>query len=266
MAAVRPPAVAGSFYPRDAQTLRATVHEHLNSARGARTYADAWPKALIVPHAGFVYSGPVAAPAYLSLEPGAEIIHRVVLIGPSHRVAFEGLALPSHAGFATPLGRVPVDETSRRHLLTLPFVQTLDEAHQDEHALEVQLPFLQEIVPTFSILPVVVGRATPHQVAEVLERVWGGDETVVVVSSDLSHYHGYTTAQAMDAATADAIERLQPDRIGHDDACGRIAIQGLLQVAAAQSLTATRLDLRNSGDTAGGRREVVGYGAWALTT
>ena len=268
MATVRPPAVAGAFYPGNAQTLRAVVNEHLNVAREARALrssGESWPKALIVPHAGYMYSGPVAAHAYLALEPGADIVERIVLLGPRHHVPFEGIAVPSNTAFETPLGRVPIDETSRRRILALPFVKALDDAHQWEHSLEVQLPFLQVVLDTFAVLPMAVGRATPEQVSSVLDALWGGEETVIVISSDLSHYHDYETAKRMDAATAEAIERLEPSRIGHDYACGRIGVQGLLEAAKQHRLEPRTLDLRSSGDTAGGRDEVVGYGAWAFT-
>jgi len=265
MAAVRPPAVAGSFYPARAHALRAVVREYLNEARRSVGSLDAVPKAIVVPHAGYTYSGPVAASAFVLLESSSEVVDRVVLIGPSHHVPFEGLALPSSTAFETPLGRVPIDETARRQLLELPFVSAIDDAHRWEHSLEVQLPFLQEVLGTFAVLPIAVGRAGPEQVAEVLEALWGGDETVLVISSDLSHYHDYDTARRMDAATAAAIESLQPNRIGYEDACGRIGVQGLLEAAQGRSLASHTLDLRSSGDTAGARDEVVGYGAWAFT-
>lgn len=268
MATIRPPAVAGSFYPADAQSLRALVREHLEGARESLAPAspdEPWPKALIVPHAGYMYSGPVAAQAYLTLEPGAQIVERIVLLGPSHHVPFEGLSVPSSTAFETPLGRVPIDETSRRQALALPFVHTLDDAHHWEHSLEVQLPFLQVVLGTFAVLPMAIGRATPAEVRTALDALWGGDETVIVISSDLSHYHDYATAKRMDAATARAIESLAPGKIGHEDACGRIGVQGLLESAQRRALVPRTLDLRSSGDTAGGRDEVVGYGAWAFT-
>ena len=268
MVLVRPPAVAGSFYPANAQSLRAVVAEHLDEAHGssAPSRSDApWPKALIVPHAGYVYSGPVAARAYAALEPGADVVERIILIGPSHHVPFEGVALPSNTAFETPLGRVPIDETSRRQILALPFVHTFDDAHHFEHSLEVQLPFLQVVLETFSVLPLSIGRTTPSHVHAVIDALWGGDETVVVVSSDLSHYHDYETAKRMDAVTADAIESLDPARIRFEDACGRTGVQALLHAARERSLLPQTLDLRSSGDTAGGRDEVVGYGAWAFT-
>jgi AmmeMemoRadiSam system protein B len=265
MAGIRSAAVAGAFYPRDAQVLRRVVWECLDSARASFAPTTTWPKAVIVPHAGYVYSGAVAAPAYLALSAGSDVIHRVVLLGPSHRVPFEGLAVPEHESFETPLGRVRIDETSRRDLLSARLVQARDDAHRWEHALEVQLPFLQEVLESFSILPIVIGHVSSERVAAVLERVWGGDETVIVVSSDLSHYHPYNDAKRIDATTAEAIERLEPARIHHDDACGRTGIQGLLTTAKHHGLSAQRLDLRSSGDTAGRRDEVVGYGAWAFT-
>jgi AmmeMemoRadiSam system protein B len=241
------------------------VQEHLNEARESFAPRDSWPKALIAPHAGYMYSGPVAARAYITLEPGRGTISRIVLLGPSHHVPFGGVAVPSNSAFETPLGRIPVDEPARQRALELPFVHTLDEAHHWEHSLEVQLPFLQEVLEGFSVLPLAVGRATPVEVSDVLEALWGGDETVIVISSDLSHYHSYETAKRMDASTAEAIERLEPARIDHEDACGRIAVQGLLGIAKKRELDVQTLDLRSSGDTAGGRDQVVGYGAWAFT-
>ena len=265
MAAVRPPAVAGSFYPAGSSALRGVLREYLDSARPSLVPAGAPPKALIVPHAGYMYSGPVAANAFVLLEPWRETIQHVVLLGPSHHVPFDGLAVPSDKAFETPLGAVPIDDVARSRLRELPFVRVLDAAHHWEHSLEVQLPFLQEVLGTFAVLPITVGRAAPEQVSQALEALWGGDETVIVVSSDLSHYHDYDTAKRMDAATASAIESLQPDRISHEDACGRIGVQGLLGAAQRHALAPRTLDLRSSGDTAGGHHEVVGYGAWAFT-
>ena len=212
-----------------------------------------------------MYSGYTAARAFATLEPGRDLIDRVVLLGPSHHVAFDGLAAPSSTAFETPLGRVPIDENGRRRLLELSFVEELDDAHHWEHSLEVQLPFLQESLQRFSVLPLAVGRATPEQVDAALEVAWGGDETLIVISSDLSHYHSYASAKRLDAATAEAIESLRPADISDEGACGRIGIQGLLRVAKRNSLQTSTLDLRSSGDTAGGREEVVGYGAWAFT-
>ncbi|MDH3818830.1 MAG: AmmeMemoRadiSam system protein B [Myxococcales bacterium] len=262
---VRPPAVAGSFYPADPQALRAVVREHLGMAREHFAPSDPWPKAFIVPHAGYMYSGPVAANAFVLLERSRGVVQRILILGPSHHIPFEGLAVPSSTDFETPLGRVPIDESARELLLALPFAHVLDDAHHWEHSLEVQLPFLQEVLGTFTVLPIAIGRAAPEQVARALEALWGGDETVIVISSDLSHYHDYDTAKRMDAATAGAIEALEPERLGHEDACGRIGVQGLLEAAQRHSLVANTLDLRSSGDTAGGRDEVVGYGAWAFT-
>lgn len=268
MATVRPPAVAGSFYPEDAQSLHALVLEYLNRAHESfepKRSGGAWPKALIVPHAGYMYSGQVAARAYAALEPGSEVVDRVVLVGPSHHVWFRGVAVPSTAAFETPLGLVPVDEIARRQVLAFPFVHTFDDAHHWEHSLEVQLPFLQVVLERFSVLPMAVGGAQPAEVRTALDALWGGDETVIVISSDLSHYHDYQTAKRMDAATARAIESLDPARIGHDDACGRVGVQALLESARERSLIPQTLDLRSSGDTTGRRNEVVGYGAWAFT-
>jgi AmmeMemoRadiSam system protein B len=220
---------------------------------------------LIVPHAGYVYSGEIAALGFVRLEPWCDLVRRVVLIGPSHRVGFPGLAVPSHAAFDTPLGRVPVDDDARQTVLSRTLATVRDDAHRWEHSLEVQLPFLQEVLKSFAVLPIAVGRASPAEVTGALEALWGGDETVIIISSDLSHHHDYATAKRMDGATAVAIETLQPNAIGLEDACGRIAVQGLLGSAKTHALHARTLDLRSSGDTVGGRREVVGYGAWAFT-
>ena len=241
------------------------VHEYLDGARKRSSPDDAWPKALIVPHAGYMYSGAVAANAFVLLEPSREVVEHVVLLGPSHHVPFDGLAVPSNRAFETPLGTVPIGETARRQILALPFVNIVDDAHHWEHSLEVQLPFLQEVLGSFSVLPIAVGRGSPEQVDDALEALWGGDETVIVISSDLSHHYDYATAKVMDATTASAIESLEPERIAHEDACGSIGVQGLLGVARRRSLAARTLDLRSSGDTAGGRDQVVGYGAWAFT-
>ncbi|MDH3653195.1 MAG: AmmeMemoRadiSam system protein B [Myxococcales bacterium] len=265
MATVRAAAVAGSFYPGDTYALRAVVREYLDAARETTEPRDPWPKALIVPHAGYMYSGPVAASAFIQIEASRERVSRVVLIGPSHHIWFAGLAVPSSTAFHTPLGSVDIDETARQQILRFPFVDVLDDAHHREHSLEVQLPFLQELLGDFAVLPIAVGRASPAQVEEVLEALWGGEETLIVVSSDLSHYFDYDTAKRMDTATASAIESLEPQRIHSDDACGRIGMQGLLKAARRHGLIARTLDLRSSGDTAGGREEVVGYGAWELT-
>jgi MEMO1 family protein len=260
MHTIRQPAVAGMFYPGDAQELHQQVQELLGAAHAEGPP----PKALIVPHAGYVYSGPVAASAYAHLLPLRDRIRRVVLLGPAHRVAFRGLAASSATEFRTPLGGIPLDTAALPRLLELPQMQMLDTAHAQEHSLEVQLPFLQETLGDFRLLPLVVGDASYMDVAEVLELVWGGPETLILISSDLSHYHDYTTAQRMDRATSEAIVTLRPERIDYDHACGRTPVGGLLLAARKHGLHATLLDLRNSGDTAGPRDQVVGYGAYAL--
>jgi AmmeMemoRadiSam system protein B/AmmeMemoRadiSam system protein A len=266
MAGVRQAAVAGMFYPADAGELRAMVREMLRAApAGASAAGEGWAKALIAPHAGYIYSGPVAGSAYRQIEAARGHVRRVVLIGPAHRVAVEGLAVSGARAFATPLGEVPVDESAVERVLQLPFVHVLDQAHAREHSLEVHLPFLQEVLGDFALVPLVFGAATAEQVAQALELLWGGEETLIVVSSDLSHYHEYNQARALDGQTARAIETLRPDSIAPEQACGRTAIQGLLQAAARHGLRVHTLDLRNSGDTAGPRDQVVGYGAWSLT-
>ncbi len=257
---VRPPAVAGLFYPADPPTLRRTVAGFLAEAPAT----DEAPKAIIAPHAGYAYSGPIAGTAYAQLLPAAEQLRRVVLLGPAHRVPIRGLAVPSVDAFMTPLGLVPIDTDAVAALRELPFVVVSDAAHREEHAIEVQLPFLQQLASDFAIVPIVVGAAKPEEVAAALDRVWGGDETRIVVSSDLSHYHDYATARRLDAQTTEAIEAMAPERFHRDAACGRLPIAGLLQAAKRRGMHARTLDLRNSGDTAGRRDQVVGYGAYAV--
>ena len=257
----RSPAVAGRFYPRDPLELRALVTALLAAAP---TGAHEAPKAIIVPHAGYIYSGPIAASAYVQFRPASHLIKRIVLLGPSHHVAFLGVAASAFDAFATPLGLVRCDLESSRKLASLSQVRVLDEAHAYEHALEVQLPFLQVLLDDFQIVPLVIGEASTEQVGRVVDALWGGPETRFVISSDLSHYHDWQTARDLDQQTAEAIVALQPERIGEEQACGKIAIRGMLVAARNHGLTARTLDLRNSGDTAGPHRQVVGYGAFAF--
>ncbi|MCW8955248.1 MAG: AmmeMemoRadiSam system protein B [Gammaproteobacteria bacterium] len=260
MNTTRPPAVAGMFYPADPAQLRQDIEHYLARATPARFS----PKAIIAPHAGYIYSGPVAASAYASLIPAHNKIKHVILLGPAHRVPLIGLAAPSVDNFSTPLGKIPINKTLIKQLQRLPQVKTLDAAHELEHSLEVQLPFLQIILDDFDLLPLVVGDADMASVAEVLNLVWGDDDTLIVISSDLSHYHDYSTAQNMDQTTSRAIEQLQPEHIHYDMACGRNPVNGLLSLARKKGLKAITLDLRNSGDTAGPRDKVVGYGAYVF--
>lgn len=259
MSTIREPAVAGMFYPGDARELHAMVQEML---RQVPAIDEPPPKAIIAPHAGYIYSGPVAASAYARLHSVRKTIERVILLGPSHRVGFPGLATSSAAIFRTPLGDVPIDTETVARLAALPQVRPLDQAHQLEHSLEVHLPFLQESLDRFTLVPLVVGDASADEVADVLEQVWGGDETLIVISSDLSHYHDYDTAVRMDRETSRAIEQLRDEALQYEDACGRTPITGLLRLARRKHLTVETIDLRNSGDTAGPRDQVVGYGAY----
>jgi AmmeMemoRadiSam system protein B len=257
---VRPPAFAGSFYPADAGELRRLVQFCLAGAvpcEARRTL-----KAFVLPHAGLIYSGPVAGSGYLCLERDRDTVQRVVLVGPSHRVAFKGLAASEASSFATPLGEVPLDEAAIAGVLELPQVQLLEAAHAHEHSLEVQLPFLQVALGSFKLVPLVVGEASAEEVGEVLDRLWGGPETRIVVSSDLSHYHDSTLARKLDEETAEAIEQLQP--VMTEQACGATPLNGLLCAARHHRLHGHTLDLRNSGDTAGDHSRVVGYGAFAF--
>jgi AmmeMemoRadiSam system protein B len=258
MTLIRTPAVAGQFYPESSGELSATVATLLKEAQGWDTIA---PKALIVPHAGYVYSGPVAATAYARLQPYRDQYQRVILMGPCHRTPVHGLALSSADAYRTPMGDVPLDKTAIASL-DCPGVQIFNESHQNEHSLEVHLPFLQVLLGDFSVVPVVVGDAQPEQVSQVLDALWGGPETLIVISSDLSHYLKYDEARAIDAVTCRAIEDLDAGQINHDMACGATPVAGLLIAAKRRGMKVTTLDLRNSADTTGDEGLVVGYGAW----
>jgi MEMO1 family protein len=256
---IRQPAVAGLFYPGTATELANDVRAMLTAAHPAEVV----PKAMIAPHAGYVYSGAIAASAYAALKHVAPRIRRVVLLGPTHRVAVRGLALPGAEAFATPLGEVPLDIEAAQAIAHLPQVGISPQAHAREHALEVQLPFLQTALGDFKLLPLAVGMATPEEVAEVLELLWGGEETLIVISSDLSHYLPYQQAQAVDRSTAQAVLQLRQP-LSHEQACGGTPINGLILAARKHHLVPHLLDLRNSGDTAGSHDGVVGYAAFAF--
>jgi MEMO1 family protein len=259
---VRPPAVAGMFYPGEAAELRRSLLDCFGQAR--MQDVPLHPKALVVPHAGYIYSGPVAASAYRLLEPWRKVIRRVVLLGPVHRVWVPGLALPGVAAFDTPLGLITLDQEAIARIADLPQVEISPTAHAQEHSLEVHLPFLQTVLADFSLIPLAVGEASPEEVAQVLDRLWGGDETLIVVSSDLSHFMHYTEAERMDLATAHTILRLD-NHLDGNQACGAYPINGLLLAARRRGLVAHLVDLRNSGDTAGDHSRVVGYGAFVFT-
>jgi len=261
----RHPAVAGSFYPAEPAALREEVARCLREARAAAPASSGPPKMLVVPHAGTTYSGPVAASAYAMLAGTArERIRRVVLLGPAHRVPVRGLAAPTVLAFATPLGAIPLDQAALREVAELAFVERSDRAHEWEHSLELQLPFLQQVLgQDFSLVPLVVGDARPEEVAQVLERLWGDDETLVLISSDLSHYLPYAAARERDGETVDRLLDFDT-AIAPDQACGAHALNGALIVAKRHGLVPRVLDLRNSGDTAGDRRRVVGYASLAF--
>jgi MEMO1 family protein len=262
MSNIRLPAVSGKFYPDDPLALTSDVQRYIAAAAGQNTSGA--PKILIVPHAGYVYSGAVAGAAYAALEQAADKITKVVLFGPAHRIAFRGLAAPVATTFDTPLGPLPIDQHAIAAIRDMSQVTQRDDAHAEEHSLEVQLPFLQILLGAFDLTPIVVGEASSQEVAAVMDRLWGGEETLIVISSDLSHYLEHGAAQRLDAETAVAIETLNPERIGHNQACGRIPVAGALLTARSRGMRVVRYDLRNSGDTAGGKDRVVGYGAWGL--
>lgn len=258
---VRSSAVAGIFYPSDPRELHSDIEDLLQHA----DLHNELPKAIIAPHAGYTYSGPIAANAYSSFYNQQVPIERIILIGPAHRVSFGGIAASSADYFSTPLGEVPVDHDSLSMSLSNGSVKYIDAAHEQEHCLEVHLPFMQHIFEQeFKIVPLVIGQASASQVAGVLRDLWGGSETLVVVSSDLSHYHDYETAKVLDKQTTSSIEKFHGEELNYESACGRVPIQGLLIVAKEKGLQCMTVDLRNSGDTMGSHDRVVGYGAYAF--
>ena len=262
MASVRPAAVAGMFYPRDPLSLAAEVDDLLGGV-GDLAPRIGFPKALVVPHAGYVYSGSVAARAYDELAPARGVVKRVVLLGPVHRVPVRGLAAPSATAFATPLGEIQLDRAALRSVQDLPQVVESEAAHALEHSLEVQVPFLQRVLGEFALVPFAVGMASVGEVAQVIERLWGGPETVVIVSTDLSHYHSYDDARRIDSGTLARVAAYATD-IDHDEACGATPLNGLLSFAKTRSMRMKRLAACNSGDTAGDKERVVGYSSVAL--
>lgn len=264
MSLTRPAAVAGMFYPSEPKALARELDACFSGAAAPGSgAATGVPKALIVPHAGYIYSGAIAASAYSRLASVRSTIRRVVLFGPAHRVAVRGLALPSARRFETPLGAVDLDAEAIAAVADLPFVGQSDAVHALEHSLEVQLPFLQRVLDDFKLVPFAVGHASAEQVAQVMDRLWGGGETLILVSSDLSHYHPYRSAQEIDRDTAATILAKRPG-LDHEQACGATPINGLLACATRRGLDVSLLDLRSSGDTAGDRSRVVGYASFAF--
>jgi AmmeMemoRadiSam system protein B len=260
MKTIRPAAVAGSFYPADPDSLARLITSQLEKVK--LLSPPPHPKAFIAPHAGYIYSGEIAASAYKQILPIKNQIKRVILIGPSHHIAFNGLAISSADYFSTPLGNIPLDSDAHTLLATHHNVTVSNQAHQAEHSLEVQLPFLQTVLDEFTIVPIITGDATPQQVATIIDLLWGSTETLLVISSDLSHYHDYHTARQLDKKTTQAILNLDIQAIDPELACGCTGIRGLLYFASQHPMTIKALDIRNSGDTAGDRNSVVGYGAF----
>jgi AmmeMemoRadiSam system protein B len=262
MSAIRPAAVAGSFYPAESSRLAAEIAAYLSQVPTDAPPARA-PKAIIAPHAGYIYSGPIAASIYARLAPLRGRVKRVVLAGPAHRVYVHGVAVPAADAFASPLGTVKLDTDAIASLRALSFVAVSDHAHAMEHSLEVHVPFLQAVLGDFTLVPLVVGDASPDRMAQVFDALWGGEETLIVVSSDLSHYLPYERACVRDRDTARAILQMDASLVP-EEACGCAPINGLLRVARKRNLEPEQVDLRNSGDTAGDRARVVGYGAFAF--
>lgn len=257
---VRPAAVAGMFYPEQPEKLKESVKNLLNNAQ----HQVGIPKAIISPHAGYIYSGAAAAEAFAALQSTSHKVKRVVLLGPAHRVHLKGIAAPSVAAFRTPLGDIKLDRKALKQLESLPQVRIFDEAHEQEHCLEVQLPFLQACLGEFSLVPLVVGDTRPEEVADVLDMLWGGEETLIVISSDLSHYHEYNESRRIDQHTSSIIEDYDFSKLTPQQACGAYPVKGMLLCASKRNMKIDRRALCNSGDSAGSRDRVVGYGAWCL--
>jgi AmmeMemoRadiSam system protein B len=256
---IRHAAVAGAFYPDEPDALRRNIDEMLFEIDVSAHKKS--PKALIAPHAGYIYSGPTAAAAYALLDP--EKVKRVILLGPTHRFLLSGLALPDADAFETPLGKVSLDLEFIRKISDMEQVHISNDSHTYEHSLEVHLPFLQRQLKQFTLVPLAVGQARPELVAEVLDALWGGDETIIIISSDLSHFHSYETAMRIDQKSVEAILNLDAS-ITHEQACGATPINGLLSIVSKHPLKPELIDFRNSGDTAGPRDQVVGYAAIAF--
>lgn len=262
---IRPPAVAGMFYPADPQELTRMVFGYLASNTPEMDVDATDIRAIIAPHAGYIYSGPVAASVYQYLATLKNSITNIILVGPSHRVPLLGLATSSAEYFSTPLGNIPINRSLTDQFNQLPFVSELDQAHSMEHSLEVHLPFLQLTLEQFQLVPIVAGDASADEVSQLVELALQEKNSLLVISSDLSHYHDYGTAQQLDRDTCDAIESLSVQKLDSQHACGYIPVRGLLKYAKEHGLTAKTVDCRNSGDTAGPRNEVVGYGAYVFT-
>lgn len=263
---VRIPAVAGQFYPLNPRELEATVRNYVTATPYSLDVPprSVLPKALIVPHAGYMYSGSVAGHVYSLLQPVRKSVHRVILVGPSHYVHFEGIGITSADAFETPLGDIPIDRETNSKLLELPFVVSQDEAHGPEHSLEVQLPFLRQCLDNFELVPLVFGRIEPAHIADALRLVWGGAETLIVISSDLSHFLDDESCRRIDTETAQIIESLDTERLTSERACGAKGIQGLMILAREKGLHIRTLELKNSSDASGDRRRVVGYGGFYI--
>lgn len=268
MTIIRPPAVAGTFYSADADILRSEIDGLIDAALHSDVMQEtATPKAIIVPHAGLMFSGAIAALGFATVRALKDRIKRILIVGPAHRMAFQGIALAKADGFATPLGTMRCDLPALQTALALPQVQILDDAHKQEHGLEIELPFIQRLfgeTADIGIVPLLVSRCSPRQVNEVIEKLWGGPETLIVISSDLSHFHDYDTAKRMDSRTRTMIEQFDAESIGSDDACGALPVAGMLISARNRKMTIKTLGMRNSGDVTGEKSRVVGYGAWAI--
>ena len=266
----RPAAFAGMFYSDKPQELAAAVKAYVAEATALATalattgLAPKSAKAVVAPHAGYIYSGAIAGTAYASMAARGDQVERVILFGPSHRVAFSGVAASGASVFETPTGPIAIDRDAVAALVHDGLAREFERAHESEHSLEVQLPFVKQIFPSARVVPLLAGDDNWRAAEKVLAKLWGGDETAIVISSDMSHYHDYDSAKKLDAGTAESMQRLAAGDIDHEQACGATGINALLALATNKGLSCAALDLRNSGDTAGSRNRVVGYGAFAV--
>ena len=266
---IRSAAVAGSFYSADPQQLSSDIlgfieHANCHSINAYNNPPDVPPKAIVSPHAGYIYSGPVAACAYKLLQPYAKKITQIIVLGPAHRLAFKGIATPAADFFTTPLGQIRVNNKNCKKAQQLNFINENNLAHKDEHSIEVQLPFLQTVLSDFEITPLLVGDCNHNDVTTLLQLFINEPDTLIIISTDLSHFHDYATAIKQDTLTSEAILSLQPDNIHYADACGRTPLSGLLTLAKQEHLHIDLLNLKNSGDTAGDKNRVVGYASYVI--
>lgn len=253
----RKPTVAGLFYPSETDNLSKLITDLLNQKPPV-----SFTKMLIVPHAAYQYIGEILAQSYLHLFSRSQQIKTVVLLTPSHHIKFNGIAITSKDCYLTPFGEVIIDSDAMMTLLNFPQVVMFDDAHIKEHSIEIHLPFLQTILPSFSLVPLIIGETNSYNILEILEKLWEQEETLIIASMNLSHYQTYNIAQELDQRTSQAIESLHWQSLQTNQICNIHLISSLLQLAHQKSLTPKTIKVCNSGDLTGIKNRVVGYGAF----